>query len=49
VFTEEGLSVDAALVSEGLAKAWRQDGVYRFRLIALEDHARTQGIGCLWK
>ncbi len=49
VFSEEGLSLDAALVSEGLAKAWRQDGLYRFRLIALEDHARTQGIGCLWK
>ncbi|MDP2948190.1 MAG: thermonuclease family protein [Chloroflexota bacterium] len=49
VFTEEGLSVDAALVTEGLAKAWRQDGFYRDPLIGLEDHARTQDIGCLWK
>lgn len=49
VFTDEGLSVDAALVAEGLAKAWRKDGRYAYRLSTLEVHARQQGIGCLWR
>jgi micrococcal nuclease len=49
VFTNEGISVDATLVSEGLAKAWRQDGRYATRLTILETDAEQQGIGCLWK
>jgi len=49
VFTDEGVSVDAALVSEGLAKAWREDGRYVTRLTTLETHAQQEGIGCLWK
>ena len=49
VFTDEGVSVDAALVSEGLAKAWREDGRYVNRLTTYEIHAQQQGIGCLWK
>lgn len=49
VFTNDGLSVDAALVSEGLAKAWREDGRYVDRLKILQTHAQQEDIGCLWK
>jgi micrococcal nuclease len=49
VFTNEGLSIDAALVSEGLAKAWREDGRYLSRLTILETDASQHGTGCLWK
>ena len=48
VFTNDGTSVDAALVSEGLAKAWREDGRYLARLTTLEIYAHEHGIGCLW-
>jgi micrococcal nuclease len=49
VFTNDGLSVDATLVSEGLAKAWRADGRLLTRLTTYETHAQQQGIGCLWE
>jgi micrococcal nuclease len=49
VFTDDGISVDAALISEGLAKAWREDGRYVNRLMTYEIHAQQQGIGCLWE
>jgi endonuclease YncB( thermonuclease family) len=49
VFTNDGISVDAVLVSEGFAKAWREDGSYLTRLTILETHAQQQGIGCLWR
>jgi endonuclease YncB( thermonuclease family) len=49
VFTNDGLSVDAALVSEGLAKAWREDGRYMDRLTILETYAREHEVGCLWR
>ena len=49
VFTDEGISLDAALVDEGLAKAWPEDGRYLTRLTTLETHAQQEGIGCLWK
>lgn len=48
VFTEEGLSVDAQLVAEGIGKAWKRDGLLRDRIVALEDQARTSKTGCLW-
>ena len=48
VFTSDGRSIDAALVSEGLARAWRDDGSRRDALVALEDAARASGTGCLW-
>lgn len=48
VFTLDGRSLDATLVSEGLAKAWRSDGTLRDRLVALEDDARRARRGCLW-
>jgi endonuclease YncB( thermonuclease family) len=49
VFTNEGISIDAALVSEGFAKAWRQDGRYVNRLTTYETHAQQYDIGCLWE
>jgi len=48
VFTNEGISVDATLVLEGLAKARGEDGRYVGRLTTYETHARQEGIGCLW-
>ena len=48
VFTADGQSIDAALVREGLAKAWRDDGSRKAALVALEDAARTSKTGCLW-
>lgn len=47
-FTASGESIDAALIREGLAVAWREDGAQRATLIALEDRARTARTGCLW-
>lgn len=49
VFNEDGLSIEAVLVSEGLAKAWRGDGTYQIRFVAMENEARENDIGCLWK
>jgi micrococcal nuclease len=49
VFKSDGTSVDATLVAEGMAVAWRQDGQYRDRLVALEGEAQAAGRGCLWQ
>ena len=48
IFLEDGTSVDATLVAEGFAEAWRADGYYRDLILALEDAARAAGRGCLW-
>lgn len=48
VFTAEGASIDEALVREGLAHAWREDGSRRDALVAAESAARTAKAGCLW-
>jgi len=48
VFTADGISVDAALVHEGLAIAWRRDGAFRDQLVTLEDEAIADDVGCLW-
>ena len=48
VYTATGESIDAALIREGLALAWREDGSQRAALIALEEQARTAKTGCLW-
>jgi len=48
VYTAGGKSIDAALVREGLALAWREDGSQRTALIALEEQARAAKTGCLW-
>lgn len=48
VYTTRGESVDATLIREGLARAWREDGAQRAALIALEDQAKAAKTGCLW-
>jgi micrococcal nuclease len=48
VFTADGLSVDALLISEGLAYAWTDDGAMRDQLVQLEAEARAAHRGCLW-
>lgn len=49
VFDAQGNSVDARLIAEGLAHAWREDGAYRDQLVALEDQTDAARIGCLWQ
>lgn len=49
VYAPDGSSIDALLVSEGLATAWTTDGDLRFALIELEGRARANGAGCLWR
>ena len=48
VYTAAGESIDAALIREGLALAWREDGSQRAALTALEERARSAKTGCLW-
>jgi len=48
VFGLDGRSIDATLVAEGFARAWRADGVLRDRLVAIEDDERRAHRGCLW-
>ena len=48
VFTDEGASIDAALLHEGLAIAWRRDGSYVDELVTIEEAASAAGTGCLW-
>jgi endonuclease YncB( thermonuclease family) len=48
LYTPDGFSIDATLVAEGLATAWREDGALRDGLVALEQEARAAGRGCLW-
>jgi len=49
VFNENGLSIEAALVGEGLANARPEDGKYRIRFTTMETDAREGNVGCLWK
>jgi micrococcal nuclease len=48
VFRPDGVSVDATLVAEGFANAWRDDGRYRNEILGLERQAQAEGRGCLW-
>ena len=48
IFTADGKSVDATLVAEGYARAWREDGRYRDQLINIEAAADEANRGCLW-
>lgn len=41
VFARDGRFIDAQLVKEGLGRAWRRDGVFRDRLIQLEETIRN--------
>lgn len=47
-FLPDGRSLDATLVAEGLALAWRRDGQLRDAIVALEGEARGAQAGCLW-
>ena len=49
VFNENGLSIEAVLISEGLANARPEDGKYRIRFTTMETDAREGNVGCLWK
>jgi micrococcal nuclease len=49
VYSPSGLSVDAEMVDEGLAHAWRSDGDLRFAIITLEARAAADRRGCLWR
>ena len=49
VFTQDGESIEAALIAAGLGYAWREDGAYRDTLIALEGRTELAGVGCLWE
>jgi len=49
VFNEDGLSVEAVLISEGLVKASHQPGTYENRFAIMETAARESDVGCLWK
>src|SRR3989442_1314697 len=49
VYTPSGLNIEAEMVSEGLAHAWRSDGALRLAIIALEDQAQQGHVGCLWQ
>jgi endonuclease YncB( thermonuclease family) len=48
VFTAAGRSLDAALIDEGLGRAWRDDGVLRDMLASIEDAASATHRGCIW-
>ncbi len=48
VFTDDGMSIDAQLVAEGIGKAWKRDGYLRDRIMGFEEQARTSKTGCLW-
>lgn len=47
-FLPDGRSIDATLVAEGLALAWRRDGQLRDAIVALDEEARGSRTGCLW-
>jgi endonuclease YncB( thermonuclease family) len=49
VFTVDGESIDARLISDGVVRAWRLDGVLLPELVALEEGAQAAGRGCLWE
>lgn len=49
IFTPDGASIDAALVTAGAVEAWHDDGAYRNQLRALESAARAAKRGCLWQ
>ena len=49
VFLPDGTSLDATLVAEGFGRAWRQDGLYKDQIMALQAEAEAGGRGCLWK
>jgi endonuclease YncB( thermonuclease family) len=47
-YTPDGQSIDAALISEGLARAVRTDARHGAELAAIEAEAQSNKRGCLW-
>jgi endonuclease YncB( thermonuclease family) len=47
-YNRDGESIDETLVREGLALAWPEDGQHRDVLLAAEERARENQVGC-WK
>lgn len=48
VYNNDGESIDETLVREGLALAWTRDGQHKDGLVAAEEGAKRDGVGCLW-
>jgi len=48
VYTVSGHSIDAVLIREGLALAWRGEGQHSNLLVHLEERTQQKRIGCLW-
>ena len=48
VFLEDGRSVEALLLTHGLALARREGGAYQEYFIRLEKEAKADQVGCLW-
>ena len=48
VYTSAGESIDEALITEGLGKAWTRDGQHRDYLYDREIIAKVEGLDCLW-
>ena len=49
VCTAGGNSIDVLLIGEGQARAWTRDGQHRDTLVGLEESARRNRAGCLWR
>ena len=47
-YTPDGVSIDAALISEGLARAARTDASHGADLLAIQAEAQAAGRGCVW-
>ena len=48
-YTESGESVEETLIREGLARAWTRDGQHRDMPVCVEESARRNRTGCLWR
>ena len=48
-YTQDGVSVDAALIIGGLGVAELQDGQHRDYLVGLETESRAESTGCIWQ
>ena len=48
VFLEDGRSVEALLLTHGLAPARREGGAYQDYFVRLEKETKASHVGCLW-
>jgi endonuclease YncB( thermonuclease family) len=47
-YTPDGVSIEATLIGEGLARAVRTDASHGADLLAIQAEAEAAGLGCLW-